>query len=274
MRRLILLLLLGFLAAEASPYLPSDDETLFQSSASSKAKKVKKLAQALKAQPQNQELTYLVANQYLALGKAQADLRFYSYASAALEYWISQQDCPLELLLLEADIKQYEHKFEQALEILQRVLKEDELNQVALAMRAAIFHELGEYSKSNQDCRQLENQLLQTTCLALNQSILEPELAYQTLSRLEFVRDDASQWALTIAAEIAARLAKPLEAELYYRRAIAIDDHDVFLLGSYADFLLDQGEYRRVLELLADKQEIEILALRYKLAQSLGASDA
>ena len=256
------------------PYLPADNEILFQSSASTKAKQVKKLAQALKAQPENQELTYLVAKQYLSLGKNQADLRYYSYASAVLAYWTERQDCPLQLLLLEADIKQYEHKFKRALKTLARVLEQDEENQEALSMRAAIYHELGDYAKSNQDCDLLENQLLRSSCLALNQSILQPQEAYQVLSELDFARDDASRWALTITAELAARLGLSVEAESYYRRALAIDAADVFLLGSYADFLLDQGLHHRVLELLENKQEIEVLALRYKLAASLGVDDA
>src|SRR6185436_3907103 len=48
-------------------------------------------------------------------------------------------------------------------------------------------------------------------------------------------------WALTIAGEIAARRGDVASAEARFRDALALDPADAYLLGAFADLLIDAG---------------------------------
>jgi Tfp pilus assembly protein PilF len=262
-----LILFLSLASVQAKPYLPADTEVLAQINSS---KKLKKLNASLKQDPNNIDLAYLLAKQYIALGKAQGDPRYYSYATASLAPWAKQKKSPPSIKLLLADIKQYQHRFNEALELLDAILLAESNYQEAILMRAAIYTELGKYSRSDDDCRQLKDRSLETTCLALNKFHNGyPAEAYDDLRDLSFGDDQASLWSLTILAEITARLAKTVEAERYYQQALAINNSDIYLLGSYADFLLDQAENQAVIDLLEGMEEVESLALRYRMAQGV-----
>lgn len=56
-------------------------------------------------------------------------------------------------------------------------------------------------------------------------------------------------WIATILAETAARTEAIREAEQYFTEAFRVGIKDQYLLGAYADFLLDQGRYRDVVPL-------------------------
>jgi Tfp pilus assembly protein PilF len=78
---------------------------------------------------------------------------------------------------------------------------------------------------------------------------------------------DARVWALTLAAEIAGRRGDAAAAESHFREALALDAHDAYLMGAYADFLLDQGRAREVVPLLAANTQNDVLLLRLALAE-------
>ena len=73
-------------------------------------------------------------------------------------------------------------------------------------------------------------------------------------------------WALTSLAEMAARAGMVPEAEVHFRGALALDSVDYYLLGAYADYLLDNGRPEEVLAPLRDKTAADPLLLRYALA--------
>ena len=56
------------------------------------------------------------------------------------------------------------------------------------------------------------------------------------------------------------------DAHSYFKEALALDASDNYLLGSYADFLLDHGHFQEVIALLQDKTRSDPLLLRYALA--------
>jgi Tfp pilus assembly protein PilF len=56
------------------------------------------------------------------------------------------------------------------------------------------------------------------------------------------------------------------DAEKHYRQAIALDPSDTYLLGAYADFLLDQDRAAEVITLLEKNTRADALLLRYALA--------
>src|SRR5262249_28550584 len=69
-------------------------------------------------------------------------------------------------------------------------------------------------------------------------------------------------------AELAARQGHALAAEARYRQALALGRPDGYLLGSYADFLLDAGRRDEVVALLQGETAADNLLLR--LAEASG----
>jgi Tfp pilus assembly protein PilF len=74
-------------------------------------------------------------------------------------------------------------------------------------------------------------------------------------------------WILTRLAEMAWRLNDPQLAEEHFKRALALNVTDGFLLAAYADFLLDYGRPREVIALLKDWTLADPLLLRLALAE-------
>ncbi len=73
-------------------------------------------------------------------------------------------------------------------------------------------------------------------------------------------------WVLTLLAEMATRRGDAALAEQRYRTALALTPRDSYLVGAYADFLLDQRRPREVLPLVRDQARIDSLLLRHALA--------
>jgi tetratricopeptide (TPR) repeat protein len=78
---------------------------------------------------------------------------------------------------------------------------------------------------------------------------------------------DLVLWSLTVTGEIAARLRRSEDSESAFRRALALGRRDVYLLGAYADFLLDQKRPAEVIALLKDETRVDPLLLRLALAE-------
>jgi hypothetical protein len=74
-------------------------------------------------------------------------------------------------------------------------------------------------------------------------------------------------WALTLLAEMAQRRGDAAIAEKRYKRALALAPRDSYLLGAYADFLLDQKRHADVTwPLLGEPDPHRRLLLRRALA--------
>jgi predicted Zn-dependent protease len=87
-----------------------------------------------------------------------------------------------------------------------------------------------------------------------------------TLNGQHYVQPAIRSWVLTSLAEMAARAGRAEEASTLFREALALDPADNYLLGAYADFLLDSGRPQEVRALLQDKTRADPLLLRYALA--------
>lgn len=81
-------------------------------------------------------------------------------------------------------------------------------------------------------------------------------------------------WALTVLGETAARLGRADAAETHFKEALGLGIRDVYLLGAYADFLLDRNRPAEVRSLLENEVRVDPLLLRLALAeQRLGAAE-
>jgi predicted Zn-dependent protease len=156
------------------------------------------------------------------------------------------------------------------------VLSVDPSNVQARLTRATVLQVQGTYEGAREDCNTLQAltpELVWVACLAnVNGATGQLHESYrrldEALNRYPGAQPGIRGWALTSLAEMAARAGMVQEADGHFRAALALDAPDTYLLGAYADFLLDNGRPKAVLTLLEDKTQADPLLLRYALALS------
>ncbi|MBK8534396.1 MAG: hypothetical protein IPL59_04260 [Candidatus Competibacteraceae bacterium] len=182
---------------------------------------------------------------------------------------------PPEVLLLRAVLRQNRHDFAGALTDLQQVLVVRPRHAQAWLTQAVIQQVQGEPAAALRSClalRRLARSLLSNACLsgALGRGG-QIEFAYASLQRaLETPAEaDAEErlYALTVLAELAEQRGDVSAAEQHFRAALNLGRRSVYLLGAYADFLLDQNHPAAVRDLLRDEQRADNLLLRLALAE-------
>jgi hypothetical protein len=89
----------------------------------------------------------------------------------------------------------------------------------------------------------------------------------ENLQEAKTISSEQRQWTLAVLAEMAARLDKNEEAYRYFIEAINVRRPTAYLLGAYADFLLDLNRPEEVVELLAGHTQNDALLLRLALAK-------
>ncbi|HMD62443.1 MAG TPA: DUF4331 family protein [Stellaceae bacterium] len=240
----------------------------------------------LRDAPDNLVLAIRVAQGYLELGRVTGDPRYAGYSEAALAPWWHLASPPSEVLVLRATLRQRSHQFDAALADLATVLNSNPRNVQARLTRATVLQVQGAYEGAQEECQALKNltsELVWAACVTgVTASTGRLDESYRQL-RAVFDRHPSGQsglqsWVLTSLAEMAARAGMIPEAESHFRAALAVDAADTYLLGAYADFLLDSNRSPEVIPLLRDKTGADPLLLRYALAlqvqHSKGATGA
>ena len=271
---LLLLMLLLVAGAAAAPYVPrADDEVLerlpFKPNDPA-MREIRDLRSALSGDPQNLELAIRMARRYFEQAGAQGDPRYVGYAQAALKPWWDLPQPPTRVLVMRATLLQYRHDFSGALIDLARALERDPADPRAWSLRAVIHLVQADYEESKRDCARLAPlvpELIAVGCSAFIDGLSgQARQSHETLSRALARSTDASaeqkMWVLIRLAEMAWRLDDPKLAEEHFKRALALDITDGFLLAAYADFLLDYGRPREVITLLKDWTLADPLLLR------------
>ena len=268
----------------AAPYTPSDDTQVIErlpTANNRAARELRGLHATLRQSPENLALALHVARRDVEVARAEGDPRYNGYAEAALSRWINLTHPPREVLVMRATLRQSRHDFAGALDDLDQVVAIDPRNAQALLTRAVIFQVQGNYAQALDDClalRSITENLVAEICTANVQALhgraresyqgLEAALARSAPNLSEQLR----LWALTVMAETAARLDETDAAERHFRHALSLGIDDAYLLGTFADFLLDQGRAEEVRSLLANKTRVDPLLLRLALAEAqLGA---
>ncbi len=269
--------LLGCLAsagAFATPFTPEDDNQVLERLPDAQDQSGQASRRALAADPRNLGLAVQVARQEVDLARAQGDPRWLGRAEAALAPWPADAGAPAEVLLLRAVILQSNHDFAASVAALGQVLAADPRNGQAWLTRASVRQVRADYPAALADCGQFANLTLglaPDTCTASAMSLTgHARLALKavTISLRENVSEPASTrlWAMTLAAETAARLSDPT-AESRFAQALALDGSDPYLLGAWSDWLLDHGRAAEVVGLLRDRTRIDPLLLRLAIAE-------
>jgi predicted Zn-dependent protease len=280
----VLKLICGFAVAGAAftcfaaPFTPSSDaevvEKLPATANDPSLRRVDSLRKQLAARPKDVDLRLEIARRYFDLAMAQGDPRYVGYATAAIG--------PLEKLapsnagywLIKGQLQQFSHDFPGALASLKKAGELEPNAPGPIAWRAAIDMVQADYANAMAECRSLAplaHRLYAQSCTAYVEATTgHLQAAYDALQRdvveAGAIPAELSMWAQTRLAEMAIRLQRPDEAERHFKIALATGVTDQFLLGAYADFLLQQKRPAEVVKLLGDWERSDILLLRLALA--------
>lgn len=232
------------------------------------------LRAALAARPHDLNLATALAQRYIEQSRRDGDPRFLGYAQAALAPWWSQPQPPSQVLVLRATLRQSTHQFAAALADLDTVLQRDSGNSQAWLTRATVQAITGDFAGARASCMRLHSRapaLVVQACLSNVGSVSGQAVpSYERLRQAYLARPGASPelraWAATLLGEMAARLGRVEAAEAHFRDALALDAADSYLLGAYADFLLERGRAPEVIALLKDKTQADALLLRHAIA--------
>jgi Tfp pilus assembly protein PilF len=264
--------------AVAAPFVPESDSQVLErlpfAPNDPVLRRLRALNNQLTRKPDNLRLALLVAQGYLEVGRVTGDPRYAGYAQAALAPWWDVEQAPQEVLVLRAIVRQRMHQFDVALADLATVLSTNPRNLQARLIRATVLQVQGVYDAAREECRALQDlteELVWTACLAnVNGATGKLRESYQqlrsALERHPHALPGFQGWVLISLAEMAARAGMAQDAEAHFRAALALDAADYYVLGAYADFLLDNGRPQEVVALLREKTAADPLLLRYALA--------
>jgi hypothetical protein len=276
-------LLAFWLAAPAclhgAPFEPSDDAEVLERLPTAGNPSVRELrawhAELARA-PDRLDLAVRTARRDIEMSGVESDPRYDGYARAALAPWWSLADPPVDVLLLRATLRQRRHEFAAALDDLSRVIAADPRNAQAWLTRAVVLQVQGDYAQALGNCLsvvRLAGGLVAATCSASVESLNgEAEKSYRQL-KLATARASPKEtpsvrlWAFTVLAEIAERRGDAAAAEAHFKQALSLGLRDGYLIGAYADFLLDQNRPQEVVSLLRGEERIDPLLLRLALAE-------
>lgn len=280
----LLLVLLGWFMlslpdrAASEPYRPTDDaqvlERLSFKASDPVARELTTLRTNVRENPRDLVSAVQLATRYIEQGRSEGDPRFIGQAQAVLSPWWNEPTPPPAALLLRATIRQNAHEFDRALADLDQVLAVQPTNAQAWLTKAAILQVQARYDEARRACQRLARLAAAHVLLgclgdiggvtgqsAKSKEFLQQALSDPTLSGRERI------WVATIVAEISTRTGAIQEAEQHFAEAFTVGIKDQYLLGAYADFLLDQHRYRDVVALFQSETKADGLLLRLALAE-------
>jgi Tfp pilus assembly protein PilF len=264
------------IAVQAAAYTPASDQTVLTvlpSFLQINSAEIRSFKARLQTEPPSVEASTGLARVYIELGRREADPRYYGYAEALLIPWWTATDPPAEVLLLRALLRQHQHQYAAALQDLQQLVKQQADSSQAWLSLAVVQWVQGDYAAAQRSCRSLAavSTWYGSICFSQVLSLTgEAGRAYQLqlslLPTLQQATPELAQWVQTNLAEIAWRLGRLAIAEQHFRKALAIERQDHYLLRVYSDFLLSQQRSTEVIRLLKDKTTDDALLLRLALA--------
>jgi tetratricopeptide (TPR) repeat protein len=262
----------------ATPFIPENDAVVLERlpmTLGGSSGELRGLRDRLARAPTDPAVAVAVAGQYIELGQSQTDPRYYGYAQAALSPWWGLADPPPEVLLLRAAVRQSRHEFDAALQDLSRLLEQEPRDPQAWLMQAVIFIVRADYQAARQACEalaRLRRAFLAFSCMGSLASLSgQAQGGYELLRLAEAQSQNATLGERvrleTLLGKTAERLGDWGRAEGHFQEAQRLGAHDAYLLGAYADFLLDQGRAGEVVALLREETRVDGLLLRLTLAE-------
>jgi tetratricopeptide (TPR) repeat protein len=264
-------------SAWAAPFQPTDDAQVLERLPGRNApsfRQLKSLQVAAAQAPNDLGRATALAAAYVRASRVDGDPRFLGYAQATLAPWWKDSAAPTAVLMLRATILQSNHRFDPAVADLNRVSQREPRNAQALLTRATVLTVQGKYAAARADCDKLNRlvpEIYPVACMAAIDSVTgSAGSAYARLARAldgtARIDSAARAWGETLQGEIAGRRGDTA-AERHFRAVLDAGERDLYLLGAYSDWLLDQGRAADVIPLLQNETRIDPLLLRLALAQ-------
>jgi hypothetical protein len=268
-------------AAQAAPFAPVSDSEIVQKLPARWDAAARQQRDAWARDPQQLPLALATARAAIDRARLQGDPRELGLAQAALAPWWSMAQPPAAVRLLRATLLQSQHRFDAALQDLAALLQD---RSAPLAVQAqagltqvAVLQVTGRLSEAMQACTALRAPRFDAlgpalsvparACAAELRSLRgQPAQAAAELAQLAH-EAPGDRWLALLRAELAQRMGDDAAAQARFREAVA-GDAAVYAVAAYADWLLERGRERAVLELLRshDAAEADALALRRAIA--------
>jgi tetratricopeptide (TPR) repeat protein len=191
-----------------------------------------------------------LAGELLEQARTTLQPQLYGRAEKVLAPWVERPDAPAALLLLQADILQQRHEFQQSVQLLDRVIVKDSRMVRARLMRANTNIVTGQFERARTDCAWLlgsGDSWTGTVCLTeVLGATGQLDRARILLDRL--LANDASTssrevfaWTLEVRADLAVRSGSLHDAERCLTRAVALTPSSDYLRLALADVLVEEG---------------------------------
>jgi len=278
---LFLPLLLNISHAQSSPYIPdSGDEVLILLEKTSQRSKFENINTQLTQNSDNPSQLISILQQTINYGKVMSDPRYIGYASAFVDNYLAT-NTNLEFKVLKASILQHDHKFNEAIDILNDVIKTNPVQSNARLLRASVLQVQAKYSQARKDCYSLlgkASHLITIACIAQVDGLTKnTQRNYNALKNIlnrnnKSYSTDELSWSYDILAQLAMQLGDSIQAEQHYKQGLSISADNTALLNAYADLLINQKRYKEVTKILKNKQQDFTVLLRLAIAEKLSST--
>ncbi|MBX3642963.1 MAG: hypothetical protein KF720_07825 [Rubrivivax sp.] len=268
--------------SQAAPFTPASDREIVQTLPARWDAATRRQRDALAGDPRQLPLAVATARAAIDRARRQGDPRELGLAQAVLAPWWGLQQPPPAVRLLRATILQSQHRFDAALADLD-ALRQDRSAPLAVQAQAgltqvAVLQVTGRLGDAAQACAALRAPRFDVLgpALSLPARACAAELrslrgqTTQAAADLALLAREAphNRWLALLRAELAQRMGDDRAALARFREAVD-GDAEVYAIAAYADWLLERGRDRAVLELLRTHDAAagaDALALRRAIA--------
>ena len=220
-------------------------------------------------QPSTAQQAADMVQRYIHQARTEGDPRYLGYARALLDRW-PENNMTDRLVVLDATVHQSLHQFQKARELLSEVVESgDRIQRIQARLTLANIELVqGNYTAAHTHCEQLASTLpglISTSCLAHVQARTgQASIAYATLLTAiqNATHPDPTSliWAEGTLADIATQLGRP-EAGEHWQRVLTMAPDDLYARAQLADWRLEQGDTRAVIELTNGFENVDELAV-------------
>lgn len=228
---------------------------------------LRKIRDYLRSHPDDLRSTIWAARKYVAKGKQHSDARYFGYAEALIKPWLDKEDVHPAVLLVMADIQQYQHAFDDALSLLRRVQSRTLEGVSATLMRSNLHQVMGAYEDAIRNCRLLESDLnlMANICeLSLLSLTGDLESSHEQLRNLldrAQLPPEIKAWAVGKLADMLIRRGRPMEA-LDYLQNVDQGLASAAMQTQLHDLLMTLERPNAVLTLISADEKSASLQLR------------
>jgi hypothetical protein len=270
------------ITVHAAPFVPEKENEVVdqlpgnagKTAAAASVRESRRAQAALKQNKNNLDVALHVAKLNIRRARTESDPRYLGQAEAALAPWLSESPPPVTILVLRANIRQSLHQFANARADLEQVVAREPGNAQAWLTLATVAQVTGDIATARTSCSKLTTLIappVHAACVAAidGNSGRAKDAAASIARSLQLspgINRDVRAWIVTLQAELAERSGQNLNAEKFYRQALALDKRDAYTVAAYADFLLDQNRAPEVLRLIPAETDTDILLLRRVIA--------